>query len=155
MKLETDTAFLWIWMVVNFPLVGFYPSNLGAPLKVAWKPSHPPTLTPLSQLVSLLCRECLLFPEEQPVCERACLCLYVGKESCSGKSLIWCAGVSSCFWRRLRREPNRFPENPVGFWAEDFLWLGLYSCPTVTKVPFEQGNIHLHLPSLVMFLFFL
>lgn len=67
-----------------------------------------------------------------------CVCVYVRNESCSGN---WCASVSSCFWRRLRRKPNRFPENPVGFWAEDFLWLGLYICPTVTKVPFEQGNI--------------
>lgn len=77
MKLETDTTFLWIWMVVNFSLVGFYPSNLCVPLKVAWKPSYPPTQTPFSQLVSLLCRECLLFPEEQPVCEHACMFVYV------------------------------------------------------------------------------
>ena len=66
MKLETDAMFLWIWMVVNFSLVGFYPSNLCVPLKVAWKPSHLPAS-----------RECLLFPEEQPVCECACMCVYV------------------------------------------------------------------------------
>ena len=48
---------------------GVHPSNFGVPLNVASKPSHPSTWSRHSQLVSLLCKDCLMFPD--------CVCVSV------------------------------------------------------------------------------